>query len=109
MERLRRSIRATTRVVTALLLLVTAVLPNALAIAAAGCSRVSQSGYWITYDVPDFPGSGSITGFAIDAFHPTRMFATDGKTVKRTVDGGCKWMNVYTVNGKTPLDHGFRG
>ncbi|MDQ4124809.1 MAG: hypothetical protein M3134_04295 [Actinomycetota bacterium] len=109
MQHLSRLTTATTRVVVALLLLATVVLPNALAIAAAGCGSVTRSGFWVTYDVPEFRGGGPITSFAIDAFRPTRMFATDGKTVKRTVDGGCRWKDVLSLAGTTPVDYGFRG
>lgn len=100
---------ATTRVVVALLLLATVVLPNALAIAAPGCSEVTTSGFWTTYDVPDFASGGRITSYAIDAFNPKTMYATDGKDVVRTVDGGCSWKPAFSVTGKTPLDYGFRG
>lgn len=109
MERLSRFAGATTRVVVALLLLVTAVLPNALALAQSGCSRVTKSGFWVTYDVPEFDGGGAITGYAIAAFHPERMFATNGRDVLRTADAGCSWKKVFSVAGKTPLDYGFRG
>jgi hypothetical protein len=90
-------------------LLATVVLPNALAVAAAGCSRVSESGFWTTYDVPDFANGGSITGYAVAPFRPTTMFATNGVDVVRTTDGGCSWDPVFTVTGTTPLDYGFRG
>ncbi|MDQ3953514.1 MAG: hypothetical protein M3279_11225, partial [Actinomycetota bacterium] len=100
---------ATTRVVVSLLLLATVALPNALALAAAGCGRVTKSGWWYTYDVPDFAGGGPITSFAIDAFHATTMYATDGTQVLRTTDGGCKWKQVLSIAGTTPLDYGFRG
>lgn len=109
MQYLSRLTGATTRVVVALLLLATVVLPNAFAIAAAGCGRVTTSGYWTTYDVPEFPGGGAITSFAIAPYQPNKMYATDGTTLKRTTDAGCNWENVYTVEGKTPLDGGFRG
>ncbi|HEX2295070.1 MAG TPA: hypothetical protein VHN37_07155, partial [Actinomycetota bacterium] len=100
---------ATTRVVVVLLLLATVVVPNALAIAAAADTCPTRSGYWFTYDVPDFPSRGPITAFAIDAFRPNKMYATDGTDVVRTTNGGCNWETVYSVAGKTPLDHGFRG
>lgn len=94
----------------ALLLLATVVLPNALAIAAApGCGRVTESGFWTTYDVPDFDGGGPITSYAIVAHLPETMYATNGTQVLRTRDGGCTWKEAYTVEGKTPLDQGFRG
>lgn len=110
MDRLKRFWGATTRVVIVLLLLVTAVLPNALSMAAAaGCSRVTQSGFWITYDVQDFASKGPITSFAIDAVGPSTMYATDGKDVLRTTDGGCKWSRVFSVTGTTPVEYGFRG
>lgn len=70
---------------------------------------MTSSGLWVTYDVPDFPAGGPITSFAIDAYHPDKMFATDGKVLLRTTDGGCSWKNVFTVTGKTPVDYGFRG
>ncbi|HEX2196743.1 MAG TPA: hypothetical protein VHJ76_07430 [Actinomycetota bacterium] len=100
---------ATTRVVISLLMLATAVLPNALALAAPGCNEVTKRGWWYTYDVPDFEGRGPVTSFAIDAFHPSTMYATDGTEVLRTTDGGCSWDDVFSVSGKTPVDHGFRG
>lgn len=106
---MKRIAGATTRVVVTLLLVVTVVLPNALAIAAAGCGRVTQSGYWFTYDVPDFASKGPITGYAIDAIQPETMYATDGKDVLRTSDGGCTWKKVFSVTGTTPLQYGFRG
>jgi hypothetical protein len=100
---------ATTRVVVALLSIATVVLPNALAVAQGGCSRVTRGQYWTTFDVPDFPNRGSIVSYAVVPFQPRTMFATNGVDVLRTTDGGCKWTEVYSVTGKTPLDHGFRG
>lgn len=107
---LQRIAGATTRVVVALLLLATVVLPNALSIAAAAaCGNVREAGLWVTYDVPDFRSGGPITGYAINAFQPDTMFATDGKDVLRTTNGGCNWTRVFSVTGTTPLDYGFRG
>ncbi|HEX2057291.1 MAG TPA: vWA domain-containing protein [Actinomycetota bacterium] len=97
----------TTRVVVGLLMLVTAVLPNALALAAADCS--TKSGWWYTYDVRDFDGGGPITSFAIDAFHPTTMYATNGSQVLRTINGGCSWKPVFSMGDATPLNYGLRG
>lgn len=100
---------ATTRVVVALLSIATVVLPNALAVAQSGCSRVVRSQYWTTFDVPDFANNGSIVSYAVVPFQPRTMFATNGVDVVRTSDGGCSWKEVFSVTGKVPLDYGFRG
>ncbi|MDQ3914031.1 MAG: hypothetical protein M3323_01685 [Actinomycetota bacterium] len=89
--------------------MLTVVLPNALAIAQGGCGRVTEKGYWTTYDVPEFASGGPIADYEIDAIQPRTMYATDEIDVLRTTDGGCSWKKVYSVTGKTPLDHGFRG
>jgi hypothetical protein len=91
-----------------LLLLATVVLPNALALAQTR-GRVTRSGHWTTVHVPEFGGRGPITSFGIAPYTPSIMFVTDGKDVWRTGDGGSTWDKVYSVTGKTPLDHGYRG
>ena len=85
------------------------VLPNALAVAQAGCGNVSKRGYWTTSQGPDFAGGGPITEYEIDAVDSDTMFATDGLQLMRTTNGGCNWREFYTVIGKTPADHGFLG
>jgi photosystem II stability/assembly factor-like uncharacterized protein len=85
------------------------VLPNALAIAQGGCGRVTRTGHWVTSDVPEFASGGAITDYAINRVAPRTMYVTNGTEVVKTADGGCTWKQVYTVEGKTPLDHGFRG
>jgi hypothetical protein len=106
---LTRLTTATTRVVITLLSILTVVLPNALAIAQGGCGRVTVGENWTTYDVPDFPSGGEITDYAVDPIQPATIYATNGTDVSRTTDAGCTWKPSYSVTGKTPLDHGYRG
>ncbi|HEV2757434.1 MAG TPA: hypothetical protein VG318_16845 [Actinomycetota bacterium] len=92
-----------------LLSVLTVVLPNALAIAQGGCSRVTRSGHWVTADVQEFASGGPITDYEIVAINSQTIFVTDGTDVLRTSNGGCTWRKVFSVTGTTPLDYGFRG
>lgn len=85
-----------TRKLVALMVAVSLLTPLAAARGAAGCGVVS--GNWTTISGPRFPsGPQAITDLAIDARTPSRFFVTNGTTVMRTTDGGCSWVDSYTL------------
>lgn len=63
-------------------------------------------GSWSEIPIPDYPrlvapspyGEFRDTlAYAVDSVEPQRMFATNSKSVLRSVDGGCSWQVVYRL------------
>lgn len=74
---------------------------------AAGCSAAAPKG-WSTAVEPVFPSSstkhfgGEGTLIAVDPSMPTRMFASNGLAVMRSVDGGCTWTSAWAPDPSSP-------
>ena len=70
-------------------------------------TRTSVVGQWIAIDGPLFgkeptaPRDG-IVAHAVDPRDPMRQFASNGRSIERTVDGGCTWREVHFVPEPTP-------
>lgn len=69
-------------------------------------SRIlGRSGGWSTIKVPlpirrDNAGGAKTAGmsrFAVSSLRPGHIFATDGRTLVRSLDGGCRWKEVYRI------------
>lgn len=60
---------------------------------AAACASQHSSGHWTTSAFP-LPTT-QYDSLARDPKVSTRMFATDGSSVARSVDGGCTWTTVW--------------
>jgi hypothetical protein len=47
---------------------------------------------WTRIASPSFPtGAGTLTGYAVDPYHPADLYVTDGLGVGASTDGGCHW------------------
>ena len=89
MTRLLRALTAA----LAVALLVTPLGVPASAQSAADCPGRVTIGEWTTIGAPDYPaGSGAITEFAIDPHVSSTLYATNGTSLMRTLDGGCSWI-----------------
>ncbi len=90
-----RYARAARRLV-ALSTVVMLVTPFAPALSAPNCG--TSSGNWTVIPGPSFPaGPAAMTDLAIDERVAGRVFATNGRSVMRSTDGGCSWQHSYTV------------
>lgn len=63
-------------------------------------SRQTISGRWVTVAGPSFgrrPGEprDPLVAHAVDPREPLRQFASDGRTIARSLDGGCTWTEVH--------------
>ena len=70
-------------------------------------SRTNVIGRWVTVDGPTFgvaPGAPRhpIVAHAVDPRDPLRQFATNGRVIERTLDGGCTWKEVHFVPAPNP-------
>jgi hypothetical protein len=75
------------------------------------CEHRRTSGAWTTVDVGGFPkppvarsslvGRGT-AGFVVPGGAKDRFFATDGFSLLRSIDGGCNWRSVFTLNEGGP-------
>lgn len=70
-------------------------------------ARQVVTGEWVTIDGPSFgvgPGApvGPIVAHAVDPRDPMRQFASDGRSIARTLDGGCSWKTVHSVAPASP-------
>jgi hypothetical protein len=79
----------------ALLLGATAPAPGAAAGPDDPCP-VRTEGPWTVIPTPG-PPAGAATVFAVDPYVPSRLFASDGRKVWRSADGGCRWRVVFDV------------
>lgn len=66
----------------------------------------TRHGAWAEIPVPDYPGLiapspygefRDTLAYAVDPTQPQRMYATNSKSVLRSVDGGCSWQVVYRL------------
>ena len=57
---------------------------------------VRTDGPWTVIPTPG-PPAGAATVFAVDPYVPSRLFASDGRLVWRSADGGCRWNVVFDV------------
>lgn len=70
-------------------------------------TRTNVIGQWVTIDGPLFgkdpsgPRDG-IVAHAVDPRDPMRQFATNGRSIERTLDGGCTWAGVHFVPPPSP-------
>lgn len=72
---------------------------------------VTSSKGWTVAPRPTFPSPSlpratlaepvgqELTDFAVDVARPNRLYATNGLTVLRSEDGGCRWSTVYQLAG----------
>ena len=70
-------------------------------------ARQAISGRWVTIAGPTFgrkPGEprDPIVAHAVDPRDPMRQYASDGRSIQRTVDGGCTWSEVRRVPPSNP-------
>jgi hypothetical protein len=64
--------------------------------ASGQCGGVTVSGQWTTIQGPRFSSGGStITAHAVDTADPRILYATNGKVVSVSRDGGCSWRDSY--------------
>ena len=72
-------------------------------------SRTNVIGRWVNFDGPTFgkaPGAprDPIVAHAVDPRDPMRQFASNGRVIERTLDGGCSWKEVHFVpEGQTSV------
>src|SRR4051812_45536885 len=69
-----------------------------------GCSHVHVERSWTTIDYPTFPASSYHNSYR-DSAEPfvtggsrLRLFATDRTTILRSLDGGCTWRSVFSLD-----------
>ena len=70
-------------------------------------TRTSAIAQWVTIDGPLFGKDRSgprdaIVAHAVDPHDPMRQFATNGRSIERSLDGGCTWTEVHFVPPPTP-------
>lgn len=70
-------------------------------------SRTKVIGQWVTVDGPLFGKDPSdprdaIVAHAVDPRDPMRQFATNGRSIERSRDGGCTWSEVHFVPPPIP-------
>ena len=84
------------RLAVGLLASLVLVAPFGLTSAAAAAACGTTSGNWTTIPAPAFPsGPAAMQAFTIDPRRPSRMFASNGDVLMRSLDGGCQWKKVY--------------
>lgn len=97
--------RSGTRLAAALVGALLAGSVGGLSAAAAPCTGVSSEGDWVTIQGPEFPGgSRTMSTFAVDRHDPGTIYASDGRSVMATYDGGCSWDQVFSVASLPSLD-----
>jgi hypothetical protein len=69
--------------------------------------RQSVAGRWVTVAGPNFgkrPGEprDPLVAHAVDPRDPLRQYASDGRSIARTLDGGCSWVDVHFVPPASP-------
>ena len=84
-------------------------LPTAQSKESCG-GQVRQEGKWTTVLAPEYPDAKihPTTVAASDPANARRLFMSDGKSLMRTEDGGCKWTEVWTVPS-ADSDEQYRG
>ncbi|HUR49833.1 MAG TPA: hypothetical protein VMY88_09965 [Acidimicrobiales bacterium] len=70
-------------------------------------TRQFVAGQWVTIAGPLFGKDPSgprdaIVAHAVDPRDPMRQFASNGRSIERSVDGGCTWREVHFVPPATP-------
>ncbi len=67
-------------------------------VAASPCGGYLADGEWFEIPGPVFPeGPASLTGYAVDPQSPNILWATNGKVLMVSRDGGCSWMPSLTL------------
>jgi hypothetical protein len=70
------------------------------------CGHVRTAGPWTTVDMPQFPlqtptraklRAPELVPFAVSGGAPGRFFASDGVNLMRSVNGGCSWSLVFSL------------
>jgi len=71
---------------------------------AAGCAHVRTHNGWSTIDEPTFPSGagGVVVGTRQFAEANGVFFLTDGRTLMRSLTGGCSWEQVFTLQSSSP-------
>lgn len=78
-----------------LLLAAHASLPASAAVA---CPGRSTNGVWTTVAVPSFPtGDAHANLHVVSAARPELLYVSNGRTVLRSTDGGCRWSAVLSL------------
>lgn len=55
---------------------------------------------WTRIRAPEFStGPQELTSYAVDPLAPKRLFATNGKVLRRSEDGGCTWTTLISIEG----------
>jgi hypothetical protein len=71
----------------------------------AACASVTVEGEWSSIAAPAFPeGPQEIAAFSIVPAAPDSMYATNGRVVMRSDDGGCSWRDVFRLTMLPDLD-----
>lgn len=70
--------------------------------------QVRQVGDWQAIRAPAFAprplgARPALSAYAVDPYDPVRVFATNGTSVLRSVDGGCRWAEVWSLEA-SPRD-----
>ncbi|MDQ3940397.1 MAG: hypothetical protein M3238_03490 [Actinomycetota bacterium] len=98
------------RIMRAALALLTAALVVGPAVTGSaqvqpGCPGVTTRGLWTTIVAPVFDdGPQQLSAYAVDPVMPSTIYATNGKGVMRTVDGGCSWEERFGFEVLPNLD-----
>lgn len=69
---------------------------------AGGCNvpgQITKDGRWEHIMIPTFgTGPQSMTEYAVDPADPDRLYATNGKSVMVSGDGGCSWKMTFSLD-----------
>lgn len=86
------------RFLTSLVTVAVLVAPFATGAALAEPQCGIERGNWTTIPAPTFKtGPQSLTAYEVDPGSPARILVTNGKAVMRTIDGACRWQQVYAL------------
>ncbi|HET7482826.1 MAG TPA: YCF48-related protein [Actinomycetota bacterium] len=92
------------RALVALATLALVVVPLG-ASSAQSCPGVTERAPFVVIDRPAFPtGPAELTGYAVDAYSPAQMYATNGQALMVTADMGCQWQPRFLIDTLPSLD-----
>jgi hypothetical protein len=99
------------RALMAALTLSLVLAPLSLTASAQTCPGVVQEGAWLSIGAPEYPAGAprAITQFAVDPYAAPIIFATNGTSLMKTIDGGCSWKPQLVLDTLPTLDIPFSG
>lgn len=83
-------------------------LPGSTASATPPCPGRTGSGSWTTVRVPAFSSGDPVANLhALSPSRPGLVYVTNGRSVLRSTDGGCRWTQVLSLPAAPTADRPF--